>query len=217
MGCHKVLFLALLFLIYINFLVNANKTSNMSINNDFVLFADDTNLFVIGKNENDVYLSAHKMLNGLYGYMYSNQLHINLTKSVYMHFYPHLNTSERQTCAITRIDKSLKLANYKLKRVTEVKFLGVVIADRLSWEPQGKLLSSIVVIKRIRKFIPKDEYLKIYNALFKSHISYCIGSWGGVSEYKLKTLFSVQKRCVTLLFGKEITFDHTEYYNNIII
>ena len=157
------------------------------------------------------------MLDGLYGYMYSNQLHINLTKSVYMHFRPHLNQSERQTCARTRIDESLKLANYKLKRVTEVKFLGVVIDDRLSWEPQikqlkGKLLSSIVVIKRIRKFIPKDEYLKIYNALFKSHISYCISSWGGVSEYKLKTLFSVQKRCVRLLFGKEITFDHAEYY-----
>ena len=207
----------LLFLIYINDLVNANKTSNMSMNNNFVLFADDTNIFVIGKNENDVYLNAQKMLDGLYGYMYSNQLHINLTKSVYMHFRPHLNQSERQTCARTRIDESLKLANYKLKRVTEVKFLGVVIDDRLSWEPQikqlkGKLLSSIVVIKRIRKFIPKDEYLKIYNALFKSHISYCISSWGGVSEYKLKTLFSVQKRCVRLLFGKEITFDHAEYY-----
>ena len=152
----------LLFLIYINDLVNANKTSNMSINNDFVLFADDTNIFVIGKNENDVYLSAQKMLDGLYGYMYSNQLHINLTKSVYMHFRPHLNQSERQTCARTRIDESLKLANYKLKCETEVKFLGVVIDDKLSWEPQikqlkGKLLSSIVVIKRIRKFIPKDE------------------------------------------------------------
>ena len=45
----------LLFLIYINDLVNANKTSNTSINNDFVLFADDTNIFVIGKNENNVY------------------------------------------------------------------------------------------------------------------------------------------------------------------
>ena len=164
----------------------------MSINNDFVLFADDTN---------DVYLCVQKMLDGLYGYMYSNQLHINLTKSVCMHFRPHLNQSERQTCDRTRIDKSLKLANYKLKRVTKVKFLGVVIDDRLSWEPQikqlkGKLLSSIFFIKRIRKFI------KIYNALFKSHISYCISSRGGVSEYKLKTLYSVQKRCVRLLFGK---------------
>ena len=72
------------FFSYINDLVNANKTSNMSINNDFVLFADDTNIFVIWKSENDVYLSAvQKMLDGLYGYMYSNQLYINLTKSVY--------------------------------------------------------------------------------------------------------------------------------------
>ena len=69
---------------------------------------------------------------------------------------------------------------------------------------KGKLSSSIVVIKRIRKFIPKDGFLKIYNALFKSHISYCISSWGGVSEYKLKTLFSVQKRCVRLLVGKKL-------------
>ena len=40
-------------------MVNANKTSNMSINNDFVIFADDTNIFVIGKNENDLYLRGH--------------------------------------------------------------------------------------------------------------------------------------------------------------
>ena len=94
--------------------------------------------------------------------MYSNQLYINLTKSVYMHLLPHFNHSQRQTCARTRIYKSLKFANYKLKRVTDVEFLGVIIDDRLSWEPQikqlkGKLLSSIIVIKRIRKFIPKDE------------------------------------------------------------
>ena len=109
----------------------------------------------------------------------------------------------------------LELANYKLKRVTEVKFLGEVIDDRLSWEPQikqlkGKLLSSIVVIKRIRKFIPKDEYLKIYNTLFKSHISYCIDSWGGVSEYKLKN-FGTETLCKIIIWQK-ITFDHAEYY-----
>ena len=54
-----------------------------------------------------------------------------------------------------------------------------------------------------------------YKALFKSHISYCISSCGGVSEYKLKTLFSVQKRYVRLLFSKELTFGHAEYYKNL--
>ena len=124
------------------------------------------------------------MLDGIYGYMYSNQLHINLTKSVYICiFVPTSINLNVKLVLEPELMNLLNLQNYKLKRVTEVKFLGVVIDDRLSWEPQikqlkGKLLSSIaVVIKRIRRFIPKDEYLKIYNALFKSHISYCISSW----------------------------------------
>ena len=101
--------------------------------------------------------------------------------------------------------------------MTQVKFLGVLIDDKLSWEPQidylkKKLISSIVVIKRIKKFIPKTEYLQIYNALFKSHISYCISCWGGISTYKLQSLFSVQKRCIRVLFGSDINFDHAEYF-----
>ena len=40
----------LLFLIYINDLVNTNNTLNLSINNDF-LFADNINIFVIGKTK----------------------------------------------------------------------------------------------------------------------------------------------------------------------
>ena len=149
--------------------------------------------------------------------MYSNQLHINLTLSVFVHFCPHCNSTERQTCARAKVEKSLKLANHRLKCVTEVKFLGVIIDEKISWEPQinhlrKKLISSIIVIKRIKQFIPKNEYLKINNSLFKSHISYCINCWGGISLNRLKSLFSVQKRCVQLFFGKELSFDHAKYY-----
>ena len=30
------------------------------------------------------------------------------------------------------------------------------------------------MLNRITKFIPKSEYMKLYDALFKSHLSYCI-------------------------------------------
>ena len=59
--------------------------------------------------------------------MYSNQLHINYKKSVYIHFRPFLNNTERQTCARTRIRKSLKIGECVLKCVTEVKFLGYLL------------------------------------------------------------------------------------------
>ena len=214
----------LLFLIYINDLVNCNLEPGMPNSddsdgngNDFVLFADDTNIFVVGENEENVFLNTQNVINNLCEYMYSNQLHINLTKSVYIHFRPHLNHSERETCARARVPRSLKIGNHNLKLVTQVKFLGVIIDESLSWEHhidylKKKLIANIVIIKRIKKFIPNNEYLKIYNALFKSHISYCISSWGGVSKNKLEQLFSVQKRCIRLLFGKELNFDHVEFY-----
>ena len=204
----------LLFLIYINDIINSSKLGH------FVLFADDTNIFVVGKDEEQAYINANIVLNELHKYMLQNQLHINTNKSVYMHFRPHLNREERLSCARTReygSEKSLKLSSYKLKKVDKVKFLGVMIDDKLTWEAQVehlkvKLNSSIVVIKRIKKFIPESEYLKLYNALFKSHISYCISSWGGISSYKVESLFSIQKRCIRLLFGKEFSFDHVGFY-----
>ena len=68
------------------------------------------------------------------------------------------------------------------------------------------------MLKRIAKFIPKSEYRKLYDSFFKSHMNYCISSWGGVSESKLQTIFAVQKKCIRLLFGKKFSFDHAGYY-----
>ena len=186
----------------------------------FVLFADDTNIFIVGKTKEEAYKNANIVLSDVYKYMFSNQLHINFSKCTYMHFRPQHNNVERLTCARTRAygkEPSLRILNHKLKKVDKVKFLGVIIDDKLSWEPQvnhvlTKLNSSIIMIKRIKKFIPESEYMKIYNALFKSHISYCISCWGGISCYKVQKLFAVQKRCIRLLFGKEFSFDHAGFY-----
>ena len=68
------------------------------------------------------------------------------------------------------------------------------------------------MIKRIKSYIPKTEYLKIYNALFMSHLSYCISCWGGIPAYKLSKIFAIQKRCIRLLFGKTPNHDHREFY-----
>ena len=63
---------------------------------------------------------------------------------------------------------------------------------------ENKLKSSLVVIKRIIKYIPKSQYVNIYNNLFISHL-------GMYPHYKLEKLFAIQKRC------KRISFDHDEY------
>ena len=204
----------LLFLLYINDIVKSASQGH------FVLFADDTNIFVTAVTEEKAYKLANKVLQNVYKYMVSNQLHINLNKCVYMHFKPRLNNDNRKTCARARAhgnEHSLSLNGVKLKKVDKVRFLGVIIDDQLSWEHhikylEEKLNSSIITIKRIKKFIPKDHYKKLYHSLFACHLTYGITAWGGTSVSKLQKLFAIQKRCVRLLFGDKLSYDHAEFY-----
>ena len=68
----------LLFLLYIN------DISNTTQNGDFVLYADDTNIFVAGNSRAGVYKKANEILCSVNNYMLSNQLHINKTKCNYI-------------------------------------------------------------------------------------------------------------------------------------
>ena len=70
----------LLFLIYINDLTNAY------VNSKFILFADDTNIFVCAKSKLLVYLKANEILESVNKYMMANKLHINERKSYYVDF-----------------------------------------------------------------------------------------------------------------------------------
>jgi hypothetical protein len=206
----------LLFLIYINDIINSSNEGH------FVLFADDTNIFIVADTIEEAYQKANIVLLDVHKYLLANQLHINLSKCTYMHFSPTLAPNNRLTCARTRQydehkNLTLSVNSKKIKKVDCVRFLGVIIDDKLNWSKhiehlEKKLLSCIVLIKRIKDCIPKSQYLTIYHSLFLSHLTYCISSWGGVAPNKLQKIFATQKRCIRLLFGKIISFDHPEFY-----
>ena len=49
--------------------------------------------------------------------------------------------------------------------------------------------------------------------LFSHLTSHTVSQYGdGISDYKLSKIFALQKRCIRLLFGTELTFDCHEYY-----
>ena len=162
----------LLFLICINDIVNSTALGH------FVPFADDTNIFVSGKSKKNCYNNAQMVLNEIIKYMNENLLHINIDKSVYMYFRNNLHASERLTCARQRQygpDSVLKIRNHKIKKVDNVRFLGIIINEKLTWEHHienltKKLNLSMIMIKCITKFVPKsgpDSVLKIRNHKIK--------------------------------------------------
>ena len=84
------------------------------------------------------------------------------------------------------------------KRVSEIKFLGVVIDEKLSWDAHVKSLTKKLAsctgsINRIAASIPKTLYMNLYYTLFESYITY--GVTVGV-QYPTENLinFSMHKR-----------------------
>ena len=190
----------LLFLIYINDLINCSTASC------FALFADDTNIFVTGKNYNEATTRANSILDAVFRYTLANKLHINLEKTCFMHFKPKAQSDD--------IEKNVLTINgIEIEEVTETKFLGITIDNQLSWNSHitsltKKLKCCVGQINRISNLIPKELYKSIYHTLYESHLNYGITVWGGTSKAKLRPLFIGQKHCIRILFGdKEAYLD----------
>ena len=188
----------LLFLLYINDISNSSNLGN------FVLFADDTNIFVIADTKQAVYDKANVILSQVYNYMKCNLLHINLKKCCYIYFNKTKRNKPEQNGIVDR--PMLMLNGIKINQVTEAKFLGVTIDDKLSWAPHiknlnTKLRSCCGRIYTISQLIPENLYKQIYHTLFESHLSYGISVWGGVGANKLNPLFLAQKKCIRIIFG----------------
>ena len=190
----------LLFLIYINDLCRVSK------NNEFILFADDTNIFIKAKTKALAFTVANKILLNVNNYMLVNKLHINMDKCCYMYYKP------KSSCIETD-DQNLeiKIGGIPIKQVYETKFLGIVIDDKLSWNPQinylkKKLSCATGILNRIKDSIPTKLHKNLYHTLFESHLCYGISAWGGVSDTKLKPLFKIQKKCIRIMFGDKQKF-----------
>ena len=110
----------LLFIVYIN---DIYRSTNLG---KFILFADDTNIFVADKCKTTVYETVNSVLNLIYKYMKCNLLHINYKKCCFMHFTPNRNDKVPNDGTML-----LTLNGLVIKRVKETKFLGVIIDENL--------------------------------------------------------------------------------------
>ena len=76
----------------------------------------------------------------------------------------------------------IKLDGHSLCRVSETKFLGVLLDDKLTWKPhinlvRNKMSKAIGILSSTRHLLTEYAALTIYHSLNHSHLSYCAGIW----------------------------------------
>ena len=213
----------LLFLIYINDLIYSqctcetpNCTSNCLDVASFILFADDTNLFVEGNSIEEVTCKVNDVLGKIKLYLEANYLHINVSKSKFIHFKtPRQNKRDE-------FDVDIRFGATPLQRVNSIKFLGVIIDERLCWAKQTqhvtcKVRSSIAQLYEMRKILPKALRNTVYNSIVNSQLTYAISVWGAYSNAdRLKPIFLLQKRALRTLFGIKRVSKHIKGHTKAV-
>ena len=96
----------------------------MSKELEFILFADDTNVFLCHKNLNFLIQKVNFEMIKLTSWFQANRLSINIKKTKYMLFKPR---QKRQT-----LDHlTVKLCDHTLAQESETVFLGVILDEHL--------------------------------------------------------------------------------------
>ena len=187
----------LLFMLYFNDIISCAEASV-----EFILFADDTNIFIYAPTSEELYCKANKVLRQLKSYIDANYLHINLKKYKYIYF--RSNTNRQNT-----ISNTVYYDNFRLEQVPTIKFLCIIISKTLVWNEHiksvtrklSKITGSLYKYK-IRRCIPKVMLRNVYYALVNSQLMYGISinlcmelAYGDlVALYPIYAVYSLLKR-----------------------
>ena len=114
----RVILGPLLFIIYVN---DIGKISNLLFN---IMYAGDTSVLLSGKNVDDLICLLNNKLDLLSIWLNSNKLSLNTHKTLYLIFC---------RARLKGNNSVVKLNDYVLNRVNNMKYLGVIIDHKLKW------------------------------------------------------------------------------------
>ena len=161
----------LLFLIYINDL------SNVSSKLFSIFFADDSNMFISGKNPNELIKIMQEETIKVVDWLKLNKLSLNLKKTHFVIFH-----KKRDRVSLS---EELYINDVKIHRVKNTKFLGVIVDETLSFQShisliKGKISRGIGLLYKCRPCVTKETMRTLYNTFIYPHFTYSSEVWGNI-------------------------------------
>lgn len=181
-----------LFLIYINDLCNLN------VNGRIYSYADDTVLVIDSRYTHILQSLVQNDVNKIMQWLNDNRLVLNTEKTKYMIY------TLQQLYGDDKIF-SISIGNRILKRVHEIKYLGIFMDTKLTWHKQ-----TLYLARKLRKLNYLFYYLsqifsikhlhRLYFALYQPVLSYSIVIWGGAAKAYINPLQVMQNSILRCIF-----------------
>ena len=179
----------ILFLLYINDLASVSEFCFS------VLFADDTNMFITGKDMNVLCRQLNEDLRNIQEWLQCNKLSLNVLKTHYMIFTPKNKVID---------DIEVKIHDVQIQRVYTTKFLGVQIDSKLTWKMHieytcKKLSKCVGILCKARKKLYKSTLISLYYSFAYPYFIYCNHVWGTNYPSCLERIYLIQKKLIRII------------------
>ena len=179
----------ILFLLYINDLASVSEFCFS------VLFADDTNMFITGKDMNVLCRQLNEDLRNIQEWLQCNKLSLNVLKTHYMVFTPKNKVIG---------DIEVNIHDVQIQRAYTTKFLGVQIDSKLTWKMHieytcKKLSKCVGILCKARKKLYKSTLISLYYSFAYPYFIYCNHVWGTNYPSCLERIYLIQKQLIRII------------------
>ena len=198
----------LLFIIYMNDLPAFVQEANIT------MYADDTSLHKAFRTSHELKDEIISAFSKVCKWLRNNKLSLNTVKTEFM----IIGTLKR----LNQLDSSPELTPYaivvdgqEVKRVKLVKYLGLMVDDKLVRDQHidyisSKIICGIGILKCIRHFIPRDSLLLLYHTLIEPYFRYCSVVWGQCGETLKDKLQILQNKAARTI--AKLRYDEANHY-----
>ena len=179
----------ILFLLFVNDLPNFSNFFRT------ILFADDANLSVDGDNPTELIASANIELDKFYFWCTANRLSLNILKTFYILF------ANKPPAVLPPLVMRSNFTYYPIKRVDNIKFLGVYYDEKMSFKYHINHIASKIsrisaLIYRAKNLMPPHILKMVYEAHVNSILNYCNPIWANTYPTYTESISKLLKRIV---------------------
>lgn len=181
---------AILFVLYINDM--PSKLHNALIN----LFADDTLIYLHGKNLDAMREQMNSELQRISQWLRLNKLKLNVSKT--------------GSSTVTSMN-SIVVDGEVIEMEREFKYLGVIIDEGLSFKPNvdylcKKVSKKVGVLSRLARYITMGARISIYKSVIAPHFDFCATLLYLCDESSFERMQKLQNRAMrAILMCKKLT------------
>ena len=179
-------------------------------NGKYHLYADDTQLYYKCKvnNISETIKKINSDLDGISDFSTRNCLKLNNDKSNYIIIGSHQNLVKLSKMTLPPV----KIGNIPIERKNQVKNLGVIFDDTLSWDKHinktiGKAYGKFKQVCRFKKFLSQDVKLNIGEMYIMSQFNYCDSLFLNASKILKNKIQKVQNNCLRFALNLR-KYDH---------